>query len=298
MSLSIGKKSFGEKSFDVFNVVILGLFALTAVYPFIHVLSISFSTPAAANTYGLKLIPKEATLEGYRQVLNNPLIWTGYANTIARTIAGTFLNVVFSVLCAYPLSKKYLPNRNVYTLLIVFTMFFSGGLIPTYLLMKDLGLLDNRLVLILPGLISPFTMIIVRNFFMSLPEEIEESAKIDGANDLRVLFSIVIPMSKPIIATIALWYAVSHWNAWFDALLYLSDPNKMVLQTILRKIVIEGSSQFQNFDTYDPVSNTNAVTPDIIKAATIMVATIPIICVYPFIQKYFVKGVIVGSLKG
>ena len=298
MSLSIGKKSFGEKSFDVFNVVILGLFALTAVYPFIHVLSISFSTPAAANTYGLKLIPKEATLEGYRQVLNNPLIWTGYANTIARTIAGTFLNVVFSVLCAYPLSKKYLPNRNVYTLLIVFSMFFSGGLIPTYLLMKDLGLLDNRLVLILPGLISPFTMIIVRNFFMSLPEEIEESAKIDGANDLRVLFSIVIPMSKPIIATISLWYAVSHWNAWFDALLYLSDPNKMVLQTILRKIVIEGSSQFQNFDTYDPVANTNAVTPDIIKAATIMVATIPIICVYPFIQKYFVKGVIVGSLKG
>ncbi|MDU5144849.1 MAG: carbohydrate ABC transporter permease [Paenibacillus dendritiformis] len=202
------------------------------------------------------------------------------------------------MMCAYPLSKKYLPHRNLFTAFIVFTMFFSGGLIPNYLLIKELGLLDSRWSLILPGLIAAFTMIIVRNYFMSLPEEVEESARIDGANDMRILFSIVLPMSMPIIATISLWYAVAHWNAWFDSLLYISDPNKAVLGNVLRKIVIEGSSQFQQFDQGFNQNGQTAVTPDIIKAATIMVATVPIICVYPFVQKYFVKGVIVGSLKG
>ncbi|MFC7750715.1 carbohydrate ABC transporter permease [Paenibacillus thermoaerophilus] len=294
--MPIGKKTLGEKLFDGFNYVFLTLFAFSAVYPFINILSISFSTPAAANAYGLKFIPKEFTLEAYRAVFDNKVIWTGYYNTIIRTGVGTALNVLFTVLCAYPLSKRYLPNRNLYTSLIVFTMFFSGGLIPTYLLIKSLGLLDNRLVLILPGLIAAFSMIIVRNYFMSLPEEIEESAKIDGANDVRILFSIVLPVSLPIIATIALWYAVAHWNAWFDALLYISDPNKTVLQTVLYKIIIQGSPQFQQFETFDP--SVQSVTPDIIKAATVMVATVPILCVYPFIQKYFVKGVMIGSLKG
>ncbi|PYI55793.1 carbohydrate ABC transporter permease [Paenibacillus flagellatus] len=297
MSMTIGKKTTGEKLFDAFNVAVLSLFAITCIYPFINVLSISFSTPSAANAYGLKLIPKDFTLGAYKAVFENKYIWIGYANTIVRTVAGTFLNVVFTVMCAYPLAKRYLPNRNFFTFLFVFTMFFSGGLIPTYLLIKGMGLLDSRWVLILPGLINAYTMVIVRNYFMSLPEEIEESAKMDGANDFRILFSIVLPVSMPIIATIALWYAVAHWNAWFDALLYISDPDKTVLNTVLRKIVIEGSSQFQSFDTYDP-AKTESVTPDIIKSATIMVATTPILLVYPFIQKYFVKGVLVGSLKG
>lgn len=297
MSMTIGKKSFGEKAFDTFNVIFLTLFAFTAVYPFIDVLVVSFSTPAAANVYGLKLWPKEFSAEAYKAVFDNRMIWVGYYNTVYRTVLGTFLNVIFTVLCAYPLSKKYLPNRNLFTMMIVFTMFFSGGLIPNYLLVKELGLLDNRMALILPGLIAAFSMIIVRNYFMSLPEEIEESAKMDGANDFRVLFSIVLPVSKPIIATIALWYAVAHWNAWFDSLLYISNPDKTVLGNVLRKIVIEGSAQFQQFESYDPTRE-NAVTPDIIKAATIMVATIPIICVYPFVQKYFVKGIMIGSLKG
>lgn len=297
MSVSIGKRSAAEKIFDIINVLILTLFAITTVYPFVNVLVVSFSTPAAANVYGLKLWPKEVTLEAYRAVFANDYIWIGYGNTILRTVVGTFLNVVFTVMCAYPLSKKYLPNRNAYTLFIVFTMFFSGGLIPNYLLVKGLGLLDSRWSLILPGLIAPFTMIIVRNYFMSLPAEVEESAKMDGANDLRILASIVLPVSLPIVATISLWYAVAHWNAWFDSLLYISDPNKMVLGNVLRKIVIEGSPQFQSFEAVQP-GESNTVTPDIIKAATIMVATFPILCVYPFIQKYFVKGVMVGSLKG
>lgn len=298
MSMTIGKKSLGERAFDVFNVVFLSLFAFSAVYPFINVIVVSFSTPAAANQYGLKLWPKETTLEAYKVVFSNKLIWTGYYNTIIRTVLGTALNVLFTVLCAYPLSKKYLPNRNFYTSFIVFTMFFGGGLIPNYLLIKELGLLDNRLSLILPGLIAAFTMIIVRNFFMALPEEIEESAKMDGATDIRILFSIVLPVSLPVVATISLWYAVAHWNAWFDSLLYISSPEKTVLGNVLRKIIIEGSPQFQQYDTYDPSKSQTLVTPDIIRAATIMVATLPILCVYPFIQKYFVKGVMVGSLKG
>jgi len=297
MSVTIGKPSIGERIFDISNVAVLGLLAVTTVYPFLNVLTVSFSTPTAANEYGLKLWPKEATLEAYRSVFSNPYIWTGYANTLFRTIVGTTLNVMFSVLCAYPLSKRYLPNRNLYTLFIIFTMFFSGGLIPNYLLVKELGLLDSRWALILPGLIAPFTMIIVRNFFMSLPAEVEESAKIDGADDLKVLYSIVLPVSKPIIATISLWYAVAHWNAWFDSLLYIHDPNKTVLGTVLQKIVVEGSQEFQDFEKAQ-VGMGITVTPDIIKAATIMVATFPILCVYPFIQKYFVKGVMIGSLKG
>ncbi|MEF2246931.1 MULTISPECIES: carbohydrate ABC transporter permease [unclassified Paenibacillus] len=298
MSMTIGKKSAGEKAFDIANIIFLSLFAFSAVYPFINIIVVSFSTPAAANQYGLKLWPKETTLAAYELVFANKLIWTGYYNTIFRTVIGTALNVIFSVLCAYPLSKKYLPNRNLYTSLVVFTMFFSGGLIPNYLLIKELGLLDNRFSLILPGLIAAFTMIIVRNFFMAMPEEIEESAKIDGATDIRVLFSIVLPVSMPIIATISLWYAVAHWNAWFDSLLYISSPEKTVLGNVLRKIIIEGSPQFQQYDTYDPTKANSVVTPDIIRAATIMVATTPILLVYPFIQKYFVKGVMIGSLKG
>lgn len=298
MSMTVGKRSAGEKTFDIFNVILLSLFAFTAVYPFINVIVVSFSTPAAANQYGLKLWPKETTLEAYKIVFSNKLIWTGYYNTIYRTLLGTALNVLFTVLCAYPLSKRYLPHRNFYTAVVVFTMFFNGGLIPNYLLIKELGLLDNRLALILPLLIAPFTMIIVRNFFMSLPEEIEESARMDGASDIRVLFSIVLPVSMPIIATISLWYAVAHWNAWFDSLLYISSPDKAVLGNVLRKIIIEGSPQFQQYDTYDPSKSHSLVTPDIIRAATIMVATTPILCVYPFIQKYFVKGIMIGSLKG
>lgn len=297
MSRTIGKKSLGEKAFDAFNCFFLIAFAATCVYPFLNVLTVSFSTAAAANAYGLKLFPKEFTLEAYKSVFDNRFIWIGYGNTIVRTIVGTFLNIAFSILCAYPLSKRHLPNRNLFTFLIVFTIFFSGGLIPNYLLIKELGLLDSRWSLILPGLINAYTMVIVRNYFMSLPEEIEESAKMDGAHDFRILYSIVLPVSMPIIATIGLWYAVAHWNAWFDALLYISDPNKTVLNTVLRKIVIEGQSHFQNFDANE-LNRTQTVTPDVIKAATIMVATLPILCVYPFIQKYFVKGVLVGSLKG
>lgn len=289
------KRTAGERLFDGFNLLLLTGFAITAVYPFLNIAALSFSAADSVSRLGVRLIPDKWSLESYRAVLNNEFIWTSYGNTLFRTSLGTLLNVAFTVLCAYPLAKRQLPHRGLFTTLIVFTLFFSGGLIPTYLLIRELGLIDNRMVLILPGLIAAFTMIIVRNYFMSLPGELEESAKIDGANDFRILFSVIMPISAPIIATISLWYAVGHWNSWFDALLYINDTDKTVVQVILRNIVIEGLAQFQ---MYDMANAGSLLTPEGIKSATIMVATVPIICVYPFIQKYFVKGIMLGSLKG
>jgi putative aldouronate transport system permease protein len=284
-----------DAAFRTVNGLIMLLIALTTVYPFLFLLSLSISSPELSFTT-IRLIPPKLSLLNYRKVFANQFIALGFRNTIIRTVVGTVVNVVLSVLAAYPLSKKYFPLRKFWTALIVFTMFFEGGLIPSYLLVKSLGLFDSLWALILPSAIGTFTMIIVRNFLMTLPESLEESARIDGANEFTVLFRIVLPMSKPIIATASLWYAVGHWNAWFDSLIYMNDFRKQVLQVILRRIVLEGTQQAMDVMTtlYDRVPE----NPEAIKAATIMVATIPIILVYPFIQKYFVKGMIIGALKG
>lgn len=204
--------------------------------------------------------------------------------------------MIATLLTAYPLSKKYFPNRVFWTGVFVFTMFFDGGLLPNYLLVRGLGLLDKVWALILPKLIVTYTMIIVRNYFMSLPDSLEESAKIDGANDFYILFKIIIPLSAPIIATVSLWTIVDNWNAWFDSLIYMRDIKKHVLQVVLRRIVLENSSQVM--ELVGTVSDEAPTNPENIKAAVVMVTTIPIIVVYPFLQKYFVKGILVGSLKG
>ncbi|MGO4374043.1 carbohydrate ABC transporter permease, partial [Paenibacillus sp. MCAF20] len=195
---------------------------------------------------------------------------------------------------AYPLSRKTLPHRSFYTMIILFTMFFSGGLIPSYLLIKELHLMDSRWVYIVPMLVPTFSMLVLRNFFMSIPQEVEESAKIDGANDIRVLLSIVLPLSKPVLATLALWTAVGHWNAWFDAVLYISDQSKQVLQFFLREIVVLNTDK----ETFGSTVVGNFKYETSIKAATVMFAVLPILVVYPFLQKYFVKGTMIGSLKG
>ena len=298
-SYNFMRRSKGERIFDVFNYIFLGLLGFCTLYPFLNVLNISLSTPANVGNVGLRILPLNPCFEGYKKIMENAYLLTGYKNTIIRTVLGTIINVILSSMVAYPLSKKYLPNRNIWVSMIIFTMFFSGGLIPSYILIQKLGLTNTIWVLILPGAISTFNMIIVRNYFMSLPTELEESAKIDGANDIRILFSIILPVSVPIIATIALWSAVGHWNAWFDALIYITDENLMVLQVILRRMVVEGSMQymessgteFVNEDGFKP-------TPDIIKSAAIMVSSLPIIMVYPFVQKYFIQGIMIGSLKG
>jgi len=295
-TLAIRRSSAGEKVFDVFNYIFMFILCLTTIYPFLYLFSNSLASSEFAQTQ-ITIIPKSITFENYKRVLTNPLISSGYYNTILRTAIGTFLGLVTTFALAYPLSKKYFPNRNFWTGIIVFTMFFGGGMIPTYILVRNLNLMNTIWALILPELVSAYNFIIVRNYMMSLPESIEESARIDGANDIIILIRIVLPVCKPILATVALWIAVWHWNSWFDSMIYSQKAEKQVVQLIMRRIVLEGSQQVMNMSTMDE-SGLRVVTPESLKAATVMVTTIPILLVYPFIQKYFVKGVMLGSLKG
>lgn len=280
--------------FDVVNILLLSGFCILVLLPFLHVVSLSFSSPEVSFVR-ISFWPEIFTLKNYQQVFANRYVYSGFANSIFRTVLGTVLGVLATVCTAYPLSKKYFPHRTFWTMLIAFTMFFNAGLIPNYLWNKELGLMDRKIVLILPGLISAYNVVIARNFFMGIPESVEESAKIDGANDILIFFRIVAPMSKAIIATLALWIAVGHWNAWFDSMLYIRDAGDQVLQVVMRRIVLEG--QIAALELDDPNFATTA-NPETIKAATTMVTTLPILCVYPFVQKHFVKGVIVGSIKG
>lgn len=290
-----GKASKASLAFDVINYAFLILLCVSTLYPFLYLLSTSLS-PGDVSLTRIHIIPEKITFANYEKVLTNNFVASGMMNTVVRTLLGTALTVLVSVFTAYPLSKRYFPHRNFWTMFIVFTMFFSGGLIPSYFLVKSLGMMNSIWALVIPGLIHTFQMIIARNFFMSLPESLEESAKIDGAQEIRILFSIVIPLSMPIIATLTLWTAVGHWNAWFDSMIYISDAHKHVLQVVLRRIVLEGTQDMMDINAMndeDLVAN-----PEMIKATTVMVATLPIIMVYPFVQKYFVKGVMIGSLKG
>ncbi|MGZ9585553.1 carbohydrate ABC transporter permease [Paenibacillus marinisediminis] len=281
--------------FDFVNYSLLILLCVVTIYPFLYLLTLSLTSGDVSLTQ-LNIIPKKVTFLSYEKVLTNEYVANGFVRTLTRTIIGTIVTVVAMVLTAYPLAKKQFPHRGFWTMFIVFTMFFSGGLIPNYFLVKNLGLMNTIWALILPGMIHTFQMLIARNFFMTLPEALEESAKIDGANDITVLIRIVFPLSMPIIATLTLWSAVGHWNAWFDSLIYITDSHQQVLQVVLRRIVLEGTKQMMDLGAYN--DENIIANPETIKAATVMVATIPILLVYPFVQKHFVKGIIVGSLKG
>lgn len=290
------KAGIGSRIFDTFNYFCMVLLCIIMLYPFFYLIMLSLTAPQVPLTKGY-FIPPAMTLSNYKQVFSNYYIGYGFINTVMRTVFGTAASVLIMVMTAYPLSKKYFPNRRFWTAFVVFTMFFSGGMIPSYLINSQVLRLDNNfLVLILPGLINTYNMLIARNFFMGLPEELSESGRMDGANETRILFNIILPVSLPIIATLSLWVAVSHWNAWFDSMLYFDDPKRQVLQLVLRRIVLEGSPDLMNIGAANDELNT--VNPETIKAATTIIATIPIVMVYPFAQKYFVKGMVVGSLKG
>ena len=290
------KRSVGEHIFDAFNVIFLGLLALTMLYPFWYELAISLADANKVAISKVFIWPSAMSLESYKNVCSDPNIWNGYLWTIIRTVLGTLIALILGFHFAYVLSKKYFPNRTLWTGILVFTMFFSGGMVPEYLLIRDLGLMNSVFALILPGAISAYNITIMRNYLMSLPDSLEEPARIDGANDIIILYKIIVPLSMPILATIALWTAVGHWNAWFDAMLYIQKSDKQVLAITLRRIVIAGTNASTTSMSGEEM-NTN-MTSETIKAATIMVATLPILCVYPFVQKYFVKGVMVGSVKG
>ncbi len=290
-----------EKKYSIGTIIIylvLGLFAASILVAFIHLFSLSFSPSYIATKGGLHLWPKDFTLDNYKKVIANPYIWNGYKNTIIRTVIGTFVQLLFTAMGAYTLSKRYFPHRTIWTLFLVFTMFFSGGLIPTYLVINKLNLLNTYTVMILPGLVSAYNLTIMRNYFQSLPEEIEESCMIDGAGRFRIFFQFILPLSKPILATVMLWLAVGHWNAWFDVLIYIQDDAKFTLQIVLRRILITGSKEILEVGGAQTALNEPLSSPEGLKAASIFVTTLPILCAYPFLQRYFVKGIMIGSLKG
>jgi len=284
--------------FDVFNYLFMALFALSIIYPFWDMLMKSFSTPAEAAKVGFNLWPGEFTLSSYRAVFEGSNIAAGYFNTIFRTFFGTVLMLAVTVCAAYPLTKNDLPMKNGITLFLLLTMFFSGGLIPNYMLIKSLQLVDSRWSLILPMLANVFNIVIVRNFMSSIDKSLEESAQIDGANHVYVLFKIIVPISKPILATVALWSIVGHWNSWFDSMIYINSNAKQVLQIFLRKILIQYDGQEIARIMQGSGQGQDQFAPDSLKAAFMYITITPIICAYPFLQKYFVKGIMIGSLKG
>lgn len=289
------KRTKGEKIFNVFNIILLVLFSVVCLYPFWYTLVLSVSSTAEAVKDGLHIFTSQLDFSAYREVLANDNIITAYGNTIFRTVVGTALALIVTLMYAYGLSRKELPARKVLSFLLIFTMLFSGGTIPTYLIIKNLHLLNNRWVYILPSLITAYNVIIARSFFMSIPESLHESAVLDGAGELRIFSIIYLPLSKPIIMTLLLWIAVGHWNAWYDAVIYMNDDTKITMQLLLQRMVensratVVGSSVDENAVTVMPIT---------IRSATIIVAVLPILAVYPFIQKYFMGGVMLGAVKG
>lgn len=292
----ITKKTTADKVFDCANAIILCLLMVATLYPFVYVVFSSLSNPGelAANT-GLLFRPAGFSLEAYKAVLKNPLILSGYRNTIFIVLTGTTMNIIMTSMGAYVLSRKNFFWKSLLTALIIFTMFFGGGLIPSFLLVKGLGLRGSLWALIIPGVISTWNLIIMRTYFSSIPDSLEESAKIDGANDFIILFKIILPLSLPVIAVMVLYYGVAHWNAWFGAMVYLTKRELYPLQLILREILIINNTD----DMLMGVDSTERqYISETLKYATIIVATLPILCIYPFLQRYFVKGVMIGALKG
>ncbi|WII40371.1 carbohydrate ABC transporter permease [Paenibacillus thiaminolyticus] len=271
------------------------LLCFVTLYPFIYVGFASLSSPASlAQHRGLLLAPLEINFSAYKAVFDNPMITTGYRNTLIYVICGTAINLLLTAIGAYVLSRRNMYFKNILMLLIVITMFFGGGLIPTYLLINKLGMLNTVWALLIPGAISTFNMIIMRTGFQSVPISLEESARIDGANDLVILFRIIIPLSMPVIAVMILWYAVGHWNSYFSALIYMRDRELFPLQLVLREILITNSMDSMMTDSG---AGDRIAIAETIKYATIIVSTLPILVLYPFLQKYFVKGVLIGAIK-
>ncbi|WP_411801387.1 carbohydrate ABC transporter permease [Bacillus atrophaeus] len=280
--------------FDVCNILFLGGVGAITILPFLYIIAGSFATEAELAQRSFFIFPKTFTLDAYRYVFSTPTFIRSMGVSIFITVVGTAVQLFFTFTMAYPLSKRHVKGRNLLLNLVIFSMLFSGGMIPTYIVVKSLGLLDSYWALILPMAINPFNLIIIKNFFQQLPRELEESAKIDGCSEIGVFWRIALPLSKPVIATFALFYAVGIWNDFFHALLYINDSAKWPLQMVLRQVTILSDLTAANGDMVQ-----NTVPPEQgIKLAVIVIATIPILAVYPFLQKHFAKGILIGSVKG
>ncbi|HPF88026.1 MAG TPA: carbohydrate ABC transporter permease [Candidatus Limiplasma sp.] len=292
------KTSFGSKVFDVANVLIL-LFAIAiTLYPMLYTLFASFSDARQLLVFdGLLTWPlKPYTLEGYRQTFLDPNIWNGFYNTIWYVLVGTAASVLLTIVASYISTNKHFVLRGFMMKMLLITMFFSGGMIPTYLVVSNLGLIDSRLAMILPGCIATYNVIILRTFFQSIPASLEESAMLDGANEVTIMFRIIIPLSMPAIAVITLYYSVSYWNSWYPALLYFRDRSLYPLQMFLRERLITEEAIAETGNS--TMMAGEAYTRELVKYCTVIVTTVPILAVYPFLQKYFVKGVMIGAIKG
>ena len=295
------RESKGDLIFKIFNYIFLAIVVIVTVYPLIYVLSASISEPTKVNSGEMWLWPVDITFVGYEKVFANSEIWSGYAHTIFYTVVGTLLNLALTLPCAYALTRKTLPGRKILNFIMLFTMFFSGGLIPLYMLINNLHMLDTIWAVILPGAASIWNIIITRTFMQTtIPEGLEEAAEIDGCSPFKKFFRIILPLSAPVIAVMALFYGVGHWNSYFNEMIFLNDRAKYPLQVILRELII-----ITQMNTSNMISSNEAISiaeqqriAGIIKYAVMVVSTLPVICIYPFLQRFFVKGVMVGSIKG
>ncbi|MCU6707866.1 carbohydrate ABC transporter permease [Paenibacillus sp. J5C_2022] len=296
------RETASDRVFAFFNHVFIGLLLIIILYPLIYIISASISDPVMVNSGQMWLLPKKITIDGYMRVFENREIWNGYVNTVIYTVLGTLLNLLITLPCAYALSRKGVVGRNIVMALLVFTMFFSGGLIPSFLLVKGLGILDSIWAMLLPNAVAVWNIIVTRTYFqISIPNEMLEAGEIDGCSPFRLFLSLVLPVSKPIIAVMALFYGVGHWNQYFNAMLYLSDRDLFPLQLILREILIleeMSVSMLLNGSGDLEAMAEQARVADIVKYAVMIVSMLPLLIVYPFLQRYFVKGFLIGSLKG
>ncbi|MFK7697413.1 carbohydrate ABC transporter permease [Paenibacillus sp. HJGM_3] len=286
-------RSVSDRIFDLINYLGIGLFALACLFPFYYVAVLSVTPYSEYLDNPLLLFPSHFEFGAYKQIFNMPLMWSGYRNTILITVLGVALNIALLLVSAYPLSKKDLKGRNVILILITFTMFFNGGLIPNFFLVKELHLYNTIWSMILPGALGAYNLILMKNFISEIPPSLEESAFIDGANEIKVLTRIIIPLSKPAIATFVIFHAVTQWNTFFSAIIYTSKRDLWPLMLILRDLVVDDGGVAK-----DAMDASTGVTVFTIKMAIIIFATLPIILVYPFLQRFFMKGLMVGSIKG
>lgn len=295
------RDSLGDRIMVICIYTFLVLFAISTLYPFLNALAVSFNQGLDTSKGGITIWPRVFTFENYKVVFKDDRLMSGFIVSVSRTVIGTLSSILCTAIFAYGMSKRELMGRKYYMVMCIITMYFGGGLIPTFMLIRNIGLMNSFWVFIIPGLIGVWNMIIFRTFFLGLPNGLEESAKIDGCGNWGTFFRIVLPLSGPVIATLALFTAVAHWNEWFLAGIYISDQKLYPIQTILRQILLSNivSEQAANLDSASiaHMQKAKTVTSKSLSMATMMVATLPIICVYPFVQKYFVKGVLVGSLK-
>lgn len=292
------RESGSDLAFTIVNYIMLSIVLLIILYPLIYVVSASFSSSYAVLSGKVWLWPVEPSLDGYKAVFKNKNILTGFQNTLFYTIAGTSINVIMTILAAYPLSRRDFQGRNVFMLMFVFTMMFSGGLIPTYFVVKELHMIDTVWAMLIPTALSVWNVIIMRTYFQTtIPHELLEASQLDGCNDFKFLLKIVIPLSGPILAVISLFYAVGHWNQYFNAMIYLKDPDLYPLQLILRDILVQNEVKIDMLGDVKAAAARQGLR-ELLKYSLIVISSVPLLIVYPFVQKFFVKGVMIGSIKG